>query len=276
MPTDASADFAIVSELLGESAQGLVWSNLGDWGPGLDYASACRRLACRLGQAAGLAPGQQVLDLACGSGASLALWPEAFGVAGVTGLELQAACLSRIREAELPALQGLYQARFDQLPLPAGMPERGFDAVLCVDAAYHACSLSAFAAFAAQALRPGGNLAFTTLLRAPALSQASPRQQARLHWLLARAGIPAASFLGPEALPAALQAQGLGDVRVQYLDDEVLAGFAAFVAQRQAQLPWLVRLRPAWLKIAATAGLCRYLHRQGWAHYAQVSAHRQP
>ncbi len=272
MSIDASADFAIASDLLGEAGEGLAWSNLGAWSPGLDYAQACRQLALVHGQAAELAPGQEVLDLACGSGASLMLWSEAFGVAGVTGLELQADCLARIRRSPPPALQGLYQARFDQLPLPPGLPAQAFDAVLCVDAAYHASSLSTFAAFAAQALRPGGRLAFSTLVQTPVLGGVSPREREVLFWLLARAGIPTASFLTPEALSMALQEQGFGELSLSYQDEAVLGGFAAFADRHQPALSWVQRYSPGWLKIAATAWLCRQLYRRGWAHYVVVSA----
>ncbi|MEL0027145.1 MAG: class I SAM-dependent methyltransferase, partial [Perlucidibaca sp.] len=110
-----------------------------------------RELACRVGTAAGLSLGDRVLDLACGRGASLRLWPEAFFVAAVTGLEHQLACVESVRRAQPARLDGIHHGRFDRLPMPAGMVAGSFDAVVCVDAAYHADSLVAFATHAAAA-----------------------------------------------------------------------------------------------------------------------------
>lgn len=283
-PTPAAV--AIALDLLDDTPAGLAWSNLGDWSTtgdsALDYPTACRQLALRVGRAAALQPGDAVLDLACGHGASLALWPDAFGVRDVSGLELREDCIAHIRRhaltapstlptlPALPTLAALVPGRFDTLPPPAALTARRFDAVLCVDAAYHARSLAAFAALAAALLPPAGRLAFTTLLRpdpAPALSPA-------LDFSLARAGIPAASVLRADTLRATLAAQGFRDIHLTLLDTEVLAGFAAFVQRRRAALPWRRQASPGWLKIQATAWLCHTLYRHRALHYVLVSATR--
>lgn len=263
------ADFAIAAELLDDHAAALAWTNLGDWRGATDYATAARQLALRVGAAAALAPTDRVLDLACGRGASLALWPQAFGVARVSGLELQPACVAAIRAAPPPDLEAIVEGRFDTLPPPSPLAPASFDAVLCVDAAYHARSLADFARFAATLLRPGGRLAFTTLLL-PAGSRGSPL----LRRGLAQAGIPAASVPDSGALVAALQAQGFAQVSVVLMDADVLQGFADFVPRRRRVLPWRQRLRADWLKIQATGWLCGELHRRGALHYALVSAAR--
>lgn len=269
-----SADFDIASALLGEADAGRHWANLGLWGPGShthdrdSYTEACRELARQTGEAARLAPGQRVLDLACGNGASLALWPAVFGVAETVGLEWQAACIRRIRQVPPATLGGLHHARFDVLPLPPDLSASSFDAVVCVDAAYHARSLPDFAAFAARALRPGGRLAFNTLLRPESLTGFRYR-----FWqgLLTQAGIPSGSFLPEAELRGALIAKGFTGITVMPQSEAVLAGFAAFVAARRSVLSWRQRRQPGWRKIAATAWLCRQLYQRRAAHYALVS-----
>lgn len=277
------ADFAISPQLLydlppgghvpgtpgaGGDTTGLAWTNLGDWSGTTDYATAARQLAWRVGHAAALTAADHVLDLACGRGASLALWPEAFGVQRVSALELQPDCVAAIRRAPPPALAAVVTGRFDELPVPAPLLPACFDAVLCVDAAYHARSLAAFARVAATLLRPGGRLAFTTL----GTGTAAPGPALRLG--LARAGIPAASVPDGAALVSTLEAAGLRDVAVQRLDAEVLRGFADFVPRRRRALPWRTRLCADWLKIEATGWLCGRLFRSGGLHYLLVSARR--
>lgn len=262
------ADFAIAPRLLYDRSEdaatpGLDWTNLGDWSGTTDYATAARQLACRVGAAAALSPGDHVLDLACGRGASLALWPQAFGVRRVSALELQPECVAAIRRAAPPALETLVAGRFDALPLPAPLTPAAFDAVVCVDAAYHARSLAAFADVAAAMLRPGGRLAFTTLV---------PGNGPVLRPLLARAGIAPASLLPEATLIATLLAAGFRQVSVESLDAAVLRGFADFVPRRRDALPWSARLGRDWLKIRATGWLCGQAYRRGRLHYVLVSA----
>lgn len=136
LTADTGAAFTIAIELLAEQPAALTWSNLGYWAQTSDYVEACRQLALLVGTAAQLVPDTKVLDLACGHGASLALWPQAFGVQHVTAIELRGDCIDAIQAAAPPALQAIHQASFDSLPLPDALPAHTFDAVLCVDAAY--------------------------------------------------------------------------------------------------------------------------------------------
>lgn len=268
------AAYAIASDLL--AGQGpLAWTSLGCWsasGAGTaGYVEACRELARRHGEAAGLGPGSQVLDLGCGRGASLAFWPEVFAVGGVTAVERQADCVRLIREQAPARLRDIRQACFDEpLALPAGI----FDAVLSVDAAYHARSLDAFAAVSSQALAPGGRLAFSTLVSSDSWRVLPAWRRSLLLAPLALAGIPAASIATSAELSACLARHGFGEVALQCLDTEVLGGFADFVPRRARELGRWQRLGPDWRKIALTARLCRRLLRDGQLHYNLVSATR--
>lgn len=270
---DAGASFAIATELLTDEPEALAWSNLGYWTQATDYPEACRQLALLLGAAAALSPATTVLDVACGQGASLALWPEAFGVRHITALELQTKCVESIRAQAPPALHAIHQARFDQLPLPEALPAHAFDAVLCVDAAYHAHSLADFASFAGQALKPGGWLVFTTLVQSPAV-QTSWWRRGLVQLLLAMAQIPPASVLTSAELRRTLAQQGLACVAIRHLDANVLQGFADFVQRRGRELPWSKQFSAGWCKIRLTAYLCRFLHWTGYLHYSLIQGGR--
>lgn len=270
-PLQQSA-FAIAVDLLSDDPAPLAWANLGDWTATSDYSQACRQLALRVGHAAALQPEDRVLDLACGEGASLRLWPEAFGVRHVTGLEYQARCVERIRQHRPAGLDAILQGRFDELPVCTALRGQTFDAVVCVDAAYHALSLKAFAAFAAQMLRAQGRLAFTTLVAATPKRALDPLPLR--HMAMARAGMPAASVLTEPALQATLAQQGFSDIKVESLDAEVFQSFADFVQQRAGTLHWRRKASAGWLKIQATGWLCRHVHRSGSLHYCLISATR--
>ncbi|MDF3030732.1 MAG: SAM-dependent methyltransferase [Moraxellaceae bacterium] len=263
--TRRESDFALAVELLCDAPAPLAWANLGDWSTATHYTDACRDLAVRIGRAAALQGDDRVLDLACGHGASLALWPAAFGVRRVCGLEFQSRCVERIRAQAPAALKRIVPGRFDTLPSP--FPGQAFDAVVCVDAAYHARSLADLAAFAAQHLRAEGRFAFTTLL-APEHRPPS----SLLRFVLARAGIPAASVLPEPSLLSTLGATGFTDIAVQRLDAEVLQGFPAFIRRRRPALHWSRKVTAGWLKIEATAWLCQWLFATGALHYGLVSA----
>jgi len=197
-------------------------------------------------------------------------------VHGVEAIEWQRACIDALNGAGGDARRGdarVHHGRFDRLPLPPGLPPAPFSAVLCVDAAYHADSATAFLGVAAPALAGGGRLAFTTVAW-PSRRHAARWRVALARLALAAAGVPQASLLTVPAWRTALAAQGLQLEQVQNLDAGVLAGFADFVERRQHRLPWRARFTAGWLKIRLTAALCRWLHRHALVHYVLIAARR--
>lgn len=213
-----------------------------------------------------------MLELACGFGAGIDLWREGFGVSHIRALELRHACVAALQH-KLPAQHDIEvcQGRFDS-PLPAPLCEQRFDAVLCVDAAYHARSLEDFLATATEALAEAGCLVFSTLVWADSSSSAWRRALARP--LLRAAGIPSGSLVSDDGLRALLLRHDLHELKFERLTEDVLPGFHRWVTQRHAQLPQLQRLSAAWLKIRGAAMLCAYLHRHRLVDYLLVSARR--
>lgn len=276
MPThDSGKNFAIAVDLLSDHQPLLPWANLGDWTTTSDYTQACRQLAWRVGHAAALQAGDHVLDMACGHGASLALWPEAFGAHRVSALELQTACIENIRQHPPQGLAALAQGRFDTLPAPAVLTPSSFDAAVCVDAAYHAASLEAFASFAAHLLRPQGRLAFTTLVLPDAPAHQQQMNKTLLRVVLAQAGIPAASLQSLGAITDILSRQGFAALTIEKMDTAVLHGFHTFVQRRRNELSWKRKVSADWLKIVASAWLCENVYESGALHYCLISATRR-
>lgn len=263
---DRGSRYAIATDLLAPQSDA-PWSNLGDWSGCSDYLSACRQLARRHGEAIALGTGDRLLDLACGAGASLSLWRSDFAVSELIALDLQIGRIAQLQAAPPPGLLAAHHARFDRLPLPAGLAPASCDAAICIDAAYHADSPEAFADFAAAALKPAGRLAFSTLL----MHSGRPSRQQGL--LLRLAGVPATSLRDAEAMRTLLAARGWQDIVITPLP-QVLGGFADFVAQRAKHLSRRQRLSSGWLKIALTARLCRRLQDSGALRYSLISARR--
>jgi SAM-dependent methyltransferase len=259
------------------------WGNLGLW-PAPDYAGAARALAERVGRAAALGPGQRVLSIACGAGDELALWVEAFGVAHALGSDPDPAARAlaarfagpRVAVADVDAGSASDlapgaapdpdAARDTESGRDTGSgPRRRFDAVLCVDAAYHLAPRRDFLARAFAALRPGGRLAFTDLVLDGGRSLPL-RAAARL------CGVPAGDLAGVDARLAQLRAAGFVDLRCERLDAAVLDGFAAFVRTQRQRLG-ADAAGPGWRRVAVTAALippCRALG----LGYALFSARR--
>jgi ubiquinone/menaquinone biosynthesis C-methylase UbiE len=137
------------------------------------YAAAADHYACaalafwdRFGAATvsrlPLAPGQTVLDLCCGAGASALPAARAVGPTGsVVGIDVAAPLLDAARaRAEREGLRNvefrLADARFTRLL------DDSFDAVVCVFGVFFVPDMAAFVAEMWRLVRPGGSLAVTT------------------------------------------------------------------------------------------------------------------
>ena len=110
----------------------------------------------------GLRPGERVLDVCCGSGASAIPAAERVGPGGsVTGVDLAENLLSLARaKAQAQRLQNIEFRAADMLALP--FPDRHFDAVVCVFGIFFVPDMAAAVRSLWRVLRPGGKLAITT------------------------------------------------------------------------------------------------------------------
>lgn len=210
------------------------WGNLGLWPGAADYSAACRALAQRVGEAAQLQPSDKVLSVACGAGEELRLWRDHFGVSDLLGIEPDATLAAAAR------------AHGRVLQQDALAPLKGrFDAVLCVDAAYHFTPRQAWLQAMAQRLRPGGCIAFTDLML-------DRRPSALLRRAAGWCGLDADDLMPAAQRRRELAVAGFTGLRSETLTDEVLGGFARFVG-RQSRFLGSAALSPAWRRPAATA-----------------------
>lgn len=224
------------------------WGNLGLWRDAEeDYAGACAALARAVADAAGLRPGDAVLDIACGAGDELLLWLDGYGAAEVVGVERDAQ-LAQAARRRVGSRATIAQA---SALGPAAFGDARFDRVLCVDAAYHLSPRSAFLQAAWRALKPGGTLAYTDL----SLQRASPLLRAAA----GLCGLAPQDLLSAPAQLRRLREHGFVDARLQPLDDAVLGGFARFVQGQGARVA-RTALHRDWRRPALTArliGPCR-------------------
>lgn len=279
MPT-VDQRYRIASYLLSETQRTLAWSNLGYWENTDDYVIACEQLAAKIGSAAKLNNQTRLLDLACGQGASIVFWRQHFGINYMTALDIQTGYIRNIKDyfVDQQRIDNNYfnlriiEGSFDQAELPIGVDQAHADAIVCVDAAYHATSISAFIEFCTQALKPAGRLAFCTLLKSEQWPQANHWQKIQHELLLKVAGVSKASVVSAAELEQQLAEQGFEHVKISHMDKEVLAGFSAYIQQRATALSLTQRLSPAWQKIVMTAKLCDFLYKNQLVNYSLISA----
>jgi ubiquinone/menaquinone biosynthesis C-methylase UbiE len=109
-----------------------------------------------------LSPGDAVLDMCCGAGASALPAAKAVGPSGsVLGLDLAEPLLALARQRGVTL--GLSNVSFRNCDATASLLESGsFDAVVCVFGVFFAADMPAFVAEMWRLVRPGGTLAITT------------------------------------------------------------------------------------------------------------------
>jgi cyclopropane fatty-acyl-phospholipid synthase-like methyltransferase len=247
------------------------WYNLGFWHDTRDYTAACVAMARLHGRTANLLPGQAVLELGCGRGAALSIWRNEFGLKRISALDMRAQCVSSLERHQPAPAEPIVQGRFDR-PLPAILARQRYDAVVCIDAAYHATSLPEFAACASSVLRAGGILVFSTLTDT---GTGAARWRTRLRDAALRlAGVPAESIMTQPALQSVLQQHGLVEIEIRDIGAHVFAGFHAWVCRRHRELTARQRTSLAWTRIRITAWLCQYVAHHMLLDYVLVSARR--
>lgn len=245
-----------------------LWGNLGDWSQASDYVDAAGALALRLGEAAGLRPGQTVVDLGSGAGDQLRLWVEAFGVGHVTGVERdpELASQARRRLSEWGLDGRVSVVAGDAADAP--WSDDSADCTLALDSAYFFQGRAAFLQRCRAVLRPNGVLAVTDLL----LGEGHAARLARL--VAPVFGVPRSNLMTEGEYREVMSSHGFGRIEMRDCTDDVLGGFSRWTEagghRRRGGLSPSARLG-----IGATGRLAGLLARSAGLRYAVVTAHRR-
>ena len=213
----------------GESSE---WMNLGWWAETTEYAEAAAALARQVGTTARLTTGDQILDVGCGAGDSIALWIREFGATRVTGIEPNTSVAARARQRiaawrldDRVTMDTRSAESFGDLDALAPM-----HAVVSVDAAYHIDTREHWLRRLGAVCRPGTRLGLFDI----ALRDAADR--ARFSGYARRTGIPAANLWSVDEIVPTLTAAGFTDVNVRRCEAEVCSGFIRFARRNALRL----------------------------------------
>ncbi|MEO3356335.1 SAM-dependent methyltransferase [Acinetobacter haemolyticus] len=256
--------YAIDAKRLGDDAT-LAWSNLGYWQAQYDdYPLACQSLADQAADSIQLQQQDRVLDLGCGQGASVLHWLKRYHVEQLCAIELQPACIERIQK-DLPQVESYCQSFLNLNTLHF---LNSFDAVICIDAAYHS-HLNSFLNSVIPVLNSKGRVVFHYLMWSDAWQQCSYMQKQQYRLLLKGADVDWQHLMSEPQLAQTLERHGLSQVKIQDFSEAVLDGFARYIEMQPIEKKVLDF---AQLKINMTAKLCRKLYRDGLVRYVQISA----
>lgn len=246
---------------LGEESR---YVNLGYWrGKPATLDEASEALAALVGEAAGLCPGDVVLDAGCGFGDQDVFWARRFGPRRIVGINVAAGQVAQARRrVEELGLAGRVEIRIasaTEIPFARA----SFDKVVALESALHFDSRADFFAEACRVLRSGGRLVTTDLLpradRRGGLAGWLPEALAALFW-----GIPWTNLYPRRVYADRLRAAGFEDVVVTSIRDHVFAPFNRYLARRLREPGVLSRLDPLfaayWQAMVATGGVAF----QGW------------
>jgi cyclopropane fatty-acyl-phospholipid synthase-like methyltransferase len=241
---------------LGEESRYL---NLGYWrGKPATLDKACEALAALTGEAAGLSPGDVVLDAGCGFGEQDVFWARRFGPRRIVGLNIAAGQVAQARRrVEDLGLAGRVEIRTGsatEIPFAAA----SFDKVVALESALHFDSRDDFFDAAWRVLRGGGRLITTDILpladRRDGLADCLFEALAALFW-----GIPRANLYPRRIYAGHLRAAGFEDVVVTSIRGHVFSPFSRYLARRLREPGALRRFDPVfaayWQIMAATGGM---------------------
>ncbi len=202
-------------------------------------AQATRRLTSLMIEAAAFEPGQQVLDVGCGSGAPACRLVQDHGVE-VLGITTSAVGVAEATE-RARAL-GLPGARFEQRDGTAnGLADQSFDRVWVLESSHLMPDRGALIRECARVLRPGGRMVLCDLIRRREIPFAELRQRRR-EFAVLRAAFGAAR-MDPLASYAELaEDEGLVVQRLTDLTEQTRPTFARWAANAEAHRATVVDL----------------------------------
>lgn len=197
----------------------ILWLNLGYWKTARTYPEAAAALATLLAEAAQLGRRDRVLDVGFGFGEQDFLWIDRNGVEHITGLN--------ITEPQVRKARARVEARglMDRIDLRLGsatkipFAEGSFHKVVALESAFHFNTRALFFGQAFRALRPGGRIALTDLIRRPGAGRLTFRNRLMCRTL----SIPLANVYDRNEYVRLLAATGFVDIQCESISRYVSA-----------------------------------------------------
>lgn len=213
------------------------FANYGYWSrDGMTFADASEALTELVARESGMQPGDRVLEVGCGYGASAVHYVQRFQPAHVHGLDVTDV---RIQTGqEYVARHGL-QDRItlqcgDATALPFGAVS--FDRVLAIECAFLFDTREAFFREAGRVLVPGGVLALTDVLPRPDVDAEQTLFQELPFGAQTQIYLPA-NVYHADVYRGHLLGAGFADVRIDEITAQTRARFAEELAQLAARTP---------------------------------------
>lgn len=199
-----------------------LYRNLGYWRERpADLDEACEAMAFLLGEAAGICPGDVILDAGFGFADQDIFWAKRFSPTKIVGIDIVPSHLSlaqrRIREL------GLEECIELQLKSAIDMnfPPDSFDAVVALESALHFITRERFFGEALRVLRPGRQLALVEPI--PMTERRGKKSSGHLGRSIG--ATPEENFYPLDVYANKLRDAGFVDVSVTSIRDDVFPGF---------------------------------------------------
>jgi microcystin synthetase protein McyJ len=239
------------------------YANFGYWDrDDMTINEACDALTLRVAGAAGIGPGDRVLEAGCGYGASAVCYTQHCRPASVIGIDVTEIRIQTGREYVTQHGLGetiqLQMADATALPFGAG----AFTKILAIECAFHFDTRQDFMREAGRVLAAGGRLAVADII---------PRTDTDLEHLaaLAPSFSVRANFYDAVTYENYLRQAGFDDVRIEDITERTTTPFTEYVERVGRQTPGM-----RGVNFLRTANLYRQ-YRDAGAEYVLVSARRR-
>ncbi|KAF9957588.1 hypothetical protein BGZ65_001969 [Modicella reniformis] len=270
------------------------WFNMGLWDKAnnsnkpVRFQDACKALVEKVTGRIGIDQRSHILDVGFGCGDQDVYMAQLYQPAQITGITIERiqhhAAQELIKRIETPGTEiQLYVADASKLPeflesTPAifhGSGHRQFTHVVSIDSAYHYNTRAQFLKNAAKVLIPEtGYLAMADMILARPRPTSSWNQSI-FEAVFRAMEVPPTNMKTLEEYRQDLMDAGFVDIEIEFIEDRVFSGLAAYIENQSARLGGMMKPGVNWTYWGLARGL-RWLDRSKWLHFVVVKARNGP